>query len=155
MRLDESHPMNQLVLKYLRGREHLRAKPEPIISRDEHPDPYMQAGSHPDVVERVWDVLGASLPVDCRALVYGAPALVHPREGVVFAVAYGTRYAIRVPDESINAALKVGRRTNQEWSGSGMTDLGEELGQDWVFGAWVEEEKEWLARVYESLEGAT
>src|SRR5215475_15877074 len=119
MRLDESHPMNQLVLKYLRGREHLLLKPEPILSWDEHPDPYTQAGSHPDVVERVCDVLGASLPVDCRALVYGTPALVYSREGVVLAVAYGTRYAIRVPDESINEALKVGRRTVQEWSGGG------------------------------------
>jgi len=155
MRLDESHPMNQFVLKYLRGRKHLLFKPEPLLSLDEHVNPYTQAGSHPDIVERVWDVLGASLPVDCRALVYGTPALVHPREGVVLAVANGMRYAIRVPDESIHAALKVGRQTVQEWSGGGMTKLEEEFGHVWVFGAWVEEEKEWLARVYESLESAT
>jgi hypothetical protein len=154
MRLDESHPMNQLVLRYLRGRNRLRSKPEPIVFRDEHPDPYMGAGSHPDIVERVWDVLGASLPVDCRAIVYGTPALVHPREGVVFAVTYGTKYAIRVPSESIHEALKVGCRVEQKWTGGGMTNIEEELGRGWIFGGWVEEEKQWLTKAYENLESA-
>jgi len=36
-----------------------------------------------------------------------------------------------------------------------MTNLEEESWQGWVFGAWVEEEKQWLARVYENLESAT
>ncbi|MFC1817139.1 hypothetical protein ACFL0M_14660 [Thermodesulfobacteriota bacterium] len=54
----------------------LRFSFEPMVSPDKHSDPYMEAGSHPEIVERVWDALGSSLPVDCRAIVYSAPALV-------------------------------------------------------------------------------
>ncbi|MCC6487462.1 MAG: hypothetical protein IT364_08170, partial [Candidatus Hydrogenedentes bacterium] len=96
MKLDTAHPMNRLAIEYFRHREDRSPAPPPLAAPNEHPDPYMGAGSHPDIVERVWDVLGASLPRDCRALVYGTPALVHPAVGVVIALAYGTQYAIRV-----------------------------------------------------------
>ncbi len=151
MRLDESHIMNQLVLRSLRNRKRFRFNPNPIVSPDKHPAPYMEAGSHPEIVERVWDALGSSLPVDCRAVVYGTPALVHPGEGVVFALAYGTEYAIRVPAESINEALKVGCKMEQKWTGGGKTNTEQELGRGWVFGCWAIDENQWLARVYADL----
>jgi len=151
MRLDEKHPLNQLVLRYLEDRKRIRFNPEPIIYPDNHSDPYIKAGSHPEIVERLWDNLGSSLPVDCRALVYGTPALVHPVLGVVFALGYGTAYAIRIPNESIQEALVVGCMRELKWSDGEKTLIEEELGKDWVFGSWAAEEKQWLAQVYFSL----
>jgi hypothetical protein len=151
MKLDKSHPMNRLVLEYFRHREGHPAKPLPIAAPDQHADPYWEAGSHPDIVERVWDVLAASLPADCRAVVYGTPALVHPRAGVVIALAYGTQYAIRVPDEFVDDALKAGCAIERHWTNGGRTNIEEELGRGWVFGCWGEEEKLWLAKMYADL----
>ncbi len=42
------------------------------------PDPYMDAGSHPDCVERVWDDIGQTLPEDCRFGVRRNAVLAHP-----------------------------------------------------------------------------
>jgi len=45
------------------------AQPEPaegLMPEPHEPDPYMNAGSHPECVERVWDDIGATLPEDCR-----------------------------------------------------------------------------------------
>lgn len=68
----------------------------------------MQLGSHPDIVSRIWDELGNSLPLDCKAIVYGNPALVNPQNGIILALGYGTRYAIRIPEKYIEAAFKCG-----------------------------------------------
>jgi hypothetical protein len=147
MRLDEGHPLNAGVLRHLRDRQAGHGAP-PVAGRGSHPDPYMKAGSHPDVVERVWDVLGPALPADCRALVYGAPALVHPVEGIVLAVCFGTRYAIRVPLDSYQAALAAGCTTEREQPGGVTTTLHDDLGPGWVFGGWASGEKQWLAQAY-------
>jgi hypothetical protein len=155
MRLDEEHPMNGGVLRHFRDRKLLQSGPEPLVAPDRHPDPYMQAGSHPDIVERVWDTLGSTLPADCRALVYGTPALVHPVHGVVLALAYGTQYAIRVPNEAFGAALDAGCTTEQTWTGGGKTRIEKELGVGWVFGCWADEEEQWLARMYQQCAVAT
>ena len=148
MRLDDAHPMNTRVLRHLSARARSGAGAGPLTPPGDHPDPYMGAGSHPDIVERVWDVLGSSLPVDCRALVHGTPALVHPMQGVVLAVCYGTRYAIRVPADALQAALDAGCATEHEWAGGGRMRIDEELGAGWVFGCWAESEKRWLAQAY-------
>ena len=78
MRLEESGDRNIRVINLVR--EILGDQP-PVASPDTVGDPYYGQGSHPDVVERVWDQLGASLPTDCRCLVYGTPALVDPASG--------------------------------------------------------------------------
>ena len=91
MHLDPSHPLNQQVLRHVKA---VRQRNQvPIAGPDEHADPYMEAGSHPDIVARVWDQLGRSLPGDCRAMLYGGPALVDPHSGLIIALAYGTQYA--------------------------------------------------------------
>ena len=65
----------------------------PLAFPDEVTQPYYSLGTHPDLVERLWDELGKVLPVDCRAVFYGSPALLHPETGTVFGFAGGTQYA--------------------------------------------------------------
>ena len=151
MKLDASHPWNRPVLGYLRGAEKIRFRPEPIAAPESHPDPYMEAGSHPDIVERLWDDLGSALPADSRALIFGAPALVHPEAGVVLALAFGTQYAIRVPFESLEDALGAGCHLEQEWTDGGRTNIEQELGRGWVFGCWATDESIWLSQLYAEL----
>ena len=86
LKLNDSHHLNHGVLSHL-WENH--GGSDPISSPDSHPDPYLRAGSHPDIVSRVWETLGGALPADCRAIVYGTPALVHPNSGVV--LAFGKR----------------------------------------------------------------
>lgn len=152
MTLDESHAMNRLVLTHLRDSKRPCFGPAPITSPSKHSDPYMEAGSHPDIVERVWDELGKAFPADCRALVYGTPALVHPRAGVVLALAHGTQYAIRIPETLIATATQRGCKTEQTGSTGETTRITDVLGQGWVFGGWFDEESQWLASAYKGLE---
>lgn len=165
MRLNEVHLMNQQVLRHLKSisqRPYYRDPPIfiPIQHRDD-----IGASCHPDVLSRVWHTLGSSLPlpaednvsgegfailkrVDPRALVYSAPALVHPIEGVILAFCYSMQYVIRVPAESLNEALKAGCKTEMVWAQGGKADLKKELGDNWVFGSWVDDEERWLKQAY-------
>ena len=150
--LDEAHSMNRLALTHLRNSSRSHFHPAPIAAPSKHSDPYERAGSHPDIVERVWDQLGRALPVDGRALVYGTPALVHPSAGVLLALAYGTQYAIRVPEASLATAVRRGCKTEQTWSNGARTAIADALGAGWVFGAWLDTELDWLASAYKGLE---
>ena len=143
MYLDLSHPLNAQVLRHIEQAKHRDAVL--ISGPDDHPDPYMEAGSHPDIVERIWDQLGRSLPVDCRAMLYGGPALVEPGSGVVIALAYGTQYVIRIPREYRAQALEAGCSIEQSWTTGGKTNAAEALGDDWVFGGYLADEAAWLA----------
>jgi hypothetical protein len=59
MHIDTSSPANQGVLKYLgRGEKSLR---EVLAAPGSVKDPYMQQGSHPDIVRRVRDELGVEM----------------------------------------------------------------------------------------------
>jgi hypothetical protein len=116
-------------------------------------DPYLRAGSHPDCVERVWDVLGATLPEDCKFLILGSAVLAHPSSGVVFAMPYGTRYALWIPEPQHTDAVAVGLVPTAAWSSGEPTDLTRELGPGWLFGAWKAEEVAWLAAAYKAAAG--
>jgi hypothetical protein len=152
LKLDDTHPLNQGVLKHLRENH---AGKDPISTPDSHPDPYLRAGSHPDVVSRVWETLGGALPTDCRAIVYGTPALVQSRSGVVLALAYGTAYVIRIPNDIVSEAIKAGCKIEQTWSGGYKTNVQELLGFGWLFGCWEKEETNWLLTAYNVFLGAT
>jgi len=151
MKLDEEHPLNQLVLRNVKDKKGIRFDSRPIVSPDEHPDPYSEAGCHPDIVKRLWETLGSSLPADCRALVYGNPALVHPILGIVIALGLGTGYAIRIPDEAMPESLEAGCETKCEETGGGKVVIGEVLGKGWIFGCWKNAEKQWLTQMYSEL----
>ena len=120
---------------------------------DAGPDPYMGAGSHPEIVERLWDQIGPLLPADCRCRVGRNPALAHPRTGLILAVAMGTQYALRLPLRASQLALAAGAKTTTVWGVKNHFDLGATFGTDWVFGAWLKQEPEWCRLVYDA-EGA-
>lgn len=114
-------------------------------------DPYWERGSHPEIVEQVWDQMGKALPVDCRCLLYGTPALVTPVSGIVLAVAWGTAYILRLPEDTLTIARQAGTKTVMQWTGGGQTDISKECGADWVFGCWAKEEPQWCRAMYEAV----
>ena len=76
-------------------------RPAPPLSQpvEQAPHPWFGLGTHPDLIEALWKLDG-SLPERCRWLLWGYPALVHPRSGVVFGVARGTiGLFLRLPEE--------------------------------------------------------
>lgn len=147
MFIDTVDQANQGVLKYL-GRGEKSGLPV-IAAPDSVSDPYMCQGSHPDIVQRVWDELGANMPGKCRCLVYGTPALVQDRTGVVIAICNGTRYNLRLTADNFSAAIAKGAATRARWSTGEEMDCLAELGPDWVFGGWFKEELQWCRDTYE------
>lgn len=141
-------PANKAVSDFL-------GPPVPALAPDSFgrlQDPYLEAGSHPDVVERVWDELSQGLPRDCRRLLGGRVVLAHPVGGVVFAFAYGTAYAVLVPPDQRALADRLELTTTRRWTGDRVTDLEAELGEGWRFGRWRDEERGWCRRAYDEAE---
>ena len=136
-------PRNALAIAHLRtlGKEALFP---PCMAVLESPrDPFLNLGSHPDVVERLWDEVGAQLPEEARAIVYGVPSLVAPDSGLLLAQAYGTQYILRIPLSEKAKALKAGAKTLMHWPAGRTSDLKQEYGDDWIFGFWSKEEPRW------------
>jgi hypothetical protein len=133
MRVDPHHPMNVRMVEYFRAQAPYA---RPITPKADADDPYYEAGAHPEIVERVWDTIGARLPADSRCLLYGVPVLVQPDSGIVLAVAMGTGYAFRVPDEEVASARAEGYRTTWDVSPSALDAAGI-FGSGWVFGQFV------------------
>jgi len=134
------HPANEGVIRWLcRGRGGVAsvAAPGSVL------DPYYGCGSHPEVVERVWDQLGRGMPPESRVILCGTPALVDPTTGLILAVGYGTSYALRLPEGALPAALRAGCATTHRWGDGTVTDLSRQFGPDWVFGRWAEAEEAW------------
>jgi hypothetical protein len=96
------------------------------------------------MVTRLWKDINDSLPSDCRALVYGTPALVQPETHRLLAVAFGTQYIIRVASTAIEKGLPENYVTVLKWSNGKTTDLAD-FGPDWVAGKWRAEDLEWCA----------
>jgi hypothetical protein len=138
-------PANAAAVRYLE--RHPEPSPDTRPPRDEQRD-YWEAGSHPDIVERVWDQLGASLPAECRVVVLGTPALVHPDTGVILALAIGTQYGLRLPAAAWERGLPPGSSTTTTWAGGETIDIQEKLGRDWVFGTWAAEEEAWCRQAF-------
>jgi hypothetical protein len=149
MFLDTNHALNRGVLQYLgRGGKNQNT---PLAVPDSVSCPYLQQGSHPDIVQRVWDDLGAPLPADCRCLVYGTPALVHPASGIVLATCNGTQYNLRLTAPGFAAALALGAATRTRWSSGSEMDALAVLGPDWIFGGWHKEEAQWVAETFHAF----
>lgn len=151
MTLDETHPLNQLVLRYL-GRDGKRSAGLLALPGSVK-DAYYGQGSHPDVVSRVWDHLGNVLPNDSRCLVYGTPALVHPHAGVILAICNGTEYNLRLAPDGLEEAAATVARTATRWSGGQEMDAVQVLGTDWIFGSWSADEARWCRAAYDMIDG--
>ncbi|HYU31800.1 MAG TPA: hypothetical protein VEW48_06530 [Thermoanaerobaculia bacterium] len=142
-------PLNRGVLGYLRKRSRkaglVSASPTSVE------DPLTKTSTHPEIGERLWGTLAASLPVDCRWIVCGTPVLMHPQTGVLFGVGIGMAYCLRLTDADMEIALKTGASTEIRWSSGSPLDLARQFGPGWVAGSWQQVELEWCRAEYEAL----
>jgi hypothetical protein len=142
-------PENAGVLGYLgrgRGLDDL-----PVGQLPEEVDRW-HLGTHPDVVDHLWDVLNAPLPADGRCVIYGGPAVVHTASGIVLAVGVGTEYALRLLPDDRAQAMEAGAEVVHIFKTSGGTlDLAASFGPDWVFGSFDSREPGWLMAAYSAL----
>ena len=122
-----------------------------LLPCDGLPDPYLQCGCHPDVVGRLWDQIGAALPADCRSLVYGNLALVHPASGVILAVGSGTTYILRIPSWLISDVIGSGAKVGMEFIAGQEINLQQILGEGWVWGHFSPGEISWCRGAYEAF----
>jgi hypothetical protein len=148
-----THPVNHGVLKYfcpeLEGSE-AWLSPASSLGNSSH-----RSGSHPEIVEYLWDSLAPGLPVDCRALVCGRPSLVAPRRKVIFAVPLGTEYGLRLPPAQFALARAAGAEVVHHYTTVGVTlNLAERFGPNWVFGVFDRREPEWCVAALEFAEAA-
>jgi hypothetical protein len=153
---DIANVENERILDFLRRRAalypgELGADPPAFVLPDRVEKPYRDLRAQPDVVEQIWNRLGAALPMDCRAVVYGTPGLVHPLTGIVFALAIGTRYGLRLPGALPQEAVRAGAPTSVRWTNGGGMNIQDELGEDWIFGWGVQQEQSWCLAAYEAF----
>jgi hypothetical protein len=106
-------------------------------------------GTHPDVVDRLWDDLNGALPEDSRFLITGGPALVEPMSGIVLAVGLGTAYGLRLTAQDYDAARADGFAVVNTYRTVNVTlDLAATFGPRWVFGRVDARELEWIAKSF-------
>jgi hypothetical protein len=142
-------PENAAALQYLaHGRSIAEAGfGPPSADLDRH-----HLGTHPTIVDRLWDELNDALPTDARWLVFDGPALVHPG-GVILAAGIGTQYALRLLPADHAAAVDAGAELVHTFRTVGSTlDLPAGIGPDWVFGRFEQREGEWLLASYQSFD---
>ena len=139
-------PENAGALRYL---AHGRTAVEATFGRPPADVDRWRLGTHPDVVDWLWDTLDAALPRSARWLVYDGPALVHPESAVILAAGIGTEYAVRLtPSDSTIAEADGFQRTHAFGTTGTFLDLAATLGTDWVFGRFDEREPAWLRTSY-------
>lgn len=142
-----NRPENAGALRYLaHGRSEAEAGfgPPPTDVDRRH------LGTHPLVVDRLWDELNAALPADARWLVFDGPALAHP-SGILLAVGIGTQYALRLLPADVAAAVEAGAELVHQFRTVGTRlDLRATFGPDWVFGRYDRREVGWLLASYRS-----
>ena len=152
--IDLSHPANRGIVTYLKSRSTKGSQPQSNPAAID--DPYYTLGTHPEIVARLWDALGAPLPQKCKWILYGMPVLAHPRTGVVFSFGGGSlTYAIRLPPAMRETAIAAGALTRHDYPAypelgvpASSLDL-VTLGDGWIFGNWLPGEKEWCVSAFE------
>jgi hypothetical protein len=113
----------------------------------------LHLGTHPDVVDWLWDTLNRALPADGRWLVFDGPALVHPTSSVILAAGIGTQYALRLLPEDLAAAVASGSELVHAFRTVGTAlDLPGTFGAEWAFGRYDEREPAWLRASYEAID---
>ena len=145
MRIDAQHPLNLRLVDYFRSQAPYA---RPVTPKTDFDDPYHHAGAHPDVVGYLWDRIAARWPDDSRCLLFGVPVLVQPVSGIVLAVAMGTAYFVRVPEDELAVARAKGYQTIWKVSPSAI-DAGKIFGGDWVLGRHEQHESRWCNTLFE------
>ena len=141
-------PQNRMVLAYLTRPG--RPNPLPaVVTPEEVEDPYTRLGAHPEVVQRIWDELGESLPRICRSVVHSAPVLLHPETGTIFVLALGTGYGLRLLPPLVRVAISRGAPISVRYTYGGEMNAHRDLGHDWVLGAWLAAEPRWCVQSFE------
>ncbi len=146
-----THPQNAKVLAFLAERS---SGSPVVVAPDAVPNAYFACGCHPDIVERLWDQLGKTLPADCRCVVHGTPALAHPQTGVILGVGIGTAYGLWLSGEASVEAARAGVTASTTWSSGDIMHIDSELGEGWVFGAWLASESNWCSSAYAAAQSA-
>jgi hypothetical protein len=150
----EENPLNRGVLSYL-CREAGASTTRSIERPASRPASSWQSGSHPEIVDHVWESLAAPLPVDCRVVVCGKPVLAAPRHSVIFAVPLGTEYGLRLPPREFALARAAGAQVIHHYRTSNvMLNLAEQFGPHWIFGTFDAREPEWCMAAYQFAEAA-
>ena len=164
MNVDFSNARNATILRYLRNPYDFIAGPKADLFREarerdlaagrvrDHQSPdslnWLNLGTHPDLVERLWREMTVSLPEACQWVVYGGPALVHPRTGIIFGWAGGTHtYALRLSPADRGHALAAGAETIAKYSSGDSLDV-TRIGEEWALGKWLAAESDWCLRAY-------
>jgi len=148
LELVANHPANAALVRYFEPRFE-RRKLAVVCRPEDVKDPYYALGTHPDLVERLWDELGKALVVDCRAVFYGNPALIHPTSGVVFGFAGGTHtYGLRLPETERGEALRAGATRIMTYPRSPALDVAQ-FGEEWVLCRWFAQEEAWCRAAFE------
>src|SRR6188508_3170568 len=89
-----------------------------VIHPDEDVHAVLHLGVHYDLIDHLWREMTILLPEDCRRIVYGVPALVHPATCIVFGFALGTHsYALRLSQALEREALECGAKKVWEYQG--------------------------------------
>ena len=140
-------PRNTDILAYLKKRKN-ENDIQKSISSDQVPDPYFKLGSHPDIVQRVWDEVTDKISEDCKWIVYGNPVLVTPKSGIIFGFTCGTSYVLRFSPNVIQEVVNKGLKTEHKFMNNYTLDLSV-IGKDWFFGEFYDEEKEWCVKTFE------
>lgn len=155
LEVDFSSPLNRGVLDYLKRSRPNRTAEWESVSPLSLENPIRWTGTHTEIGVRLWSDLAASLPagVECRWIVLGVPALVHPETGVLFGIAFDTTYALRLTDADMESALKA-EASVDGWSDIKTPKLASELGPGWVFGSWQIAELAWCRAAYDALGAA-
>ena len=146
MPVDLKHPANAALLRHLKREFPTRIEQQ---SPDEVRQPYLSLGTHPEIVERLWDQLAVDLPEKCAWVLYGRPVLVRPSTGIVFAWATGHVYALRLGPDAHNAALRAGAGRLHTFSDGSTLDLAG-FGPEWLFGMWFRDEPAWCRAAWDA-----
>ncbi len=152
--IDFNHPANGKLVANFESRRPRGSEREADPAKVDNP--YYTLGTHPDLVDRLWDELGGVLPLKCRWILYGSPVLVHPTTGIVFGFAGGTlTYALRLPPAELATALRAGATTVHEYPAHPEVNVKEsrldlaDIGPEWVFGNWLKGEEAWCRAAFE------
>lgn len=155
--IDFDHPANRGIVAYLGARAQAEREHRPQASPADVKDPHYALGTHPEIVERLWDELGAALPADCRWVLYGSPVLVRHDSGIVFGFAGGSlTYALRLPPYEHAAAVAAGATPVNHYPAypelgieASSLDL-KQFGPDWLFMRWFTGEEAWCLAAYDA-----